>query len=129
MQWTAGAAYFTPEDPWRRRIKRHLWVVISDPIIDDTQVLSVNFTSSLTSDPACIVEPEEYVKLDRRSYVAYSHARVATAQQLTELVNLGQLEITHSVSAELLGRMRRGAVESDFLEPRYLKILQDQGLV
>jgi len=129
MQWTAGAAYFTPEDPWRLRIKRHLWVVISDPLIDDTQVLSVNFSTSLTSDPACIVEPNEYDKLDRRSYVAYSHARVAAAHELTTLVNLGQLEITRPVPSELLDRIRQGAAQSDFLEPRFLNILQDQSLI
>lgn len=113
-----------PENP-----RPHLWVVLSDPMIDPKQVLVVNFTTERPdSDRTCIVGPGEHPCLSHTSSVNYARARILTDQQLEKAKEDHALDPQEPVSAELLRRIQAGAAVSDDIRNRHRQMLVDQGL-
>jgi hypothetical protein len=116
---------FIPAKPYD-----HLYMVISDPSLDPTQVVLVNFTThSPKEEQVCLAHPGDHPYLKVKSAVRYKDARVATVAQLETLIANGQLTLNAPLSEELLQRVRQGAGESDFLPEGCRRILEDQALI
>ena len=129
VEFAAGTSFFYATE------RRHLYFVISDPLIDEDAVLCVNFTSyepsrpaGVYNDPACIVEKGEHRFVDHPTCVAYGSAWVTTLNLLEYKLSVKQLWFDFPASNELLGKMRLSAGDSIYMEAGAWQILVDQDL-
>jgi hypothetical protein len=110
----------------------HLWVVISDPLQNDKEVLVVNLTivrGVRFEDLSCVFEPDEHEWITSRSYVAFDMARHYTDKHL-ELLRTSKVIREYAVfPGPLLDRIRKAALVTQNLEIGYIELLQQQGLV
>jgi hypothetical protein len=116
---------FIPAKPYD-----HLYMVISEPTLDQANVVLVNFTGySLDEEVCCIADPGEHPFLDKKSCVRYKDARIASTALLDKLVQAGKLQPHKPLSQLLLSRVRAGAAASGFLPEGCRKILESQCLI
>src|SRR5207302_2791342 len=91
----------------------HVWTIISDPRRDASRLLMVNFTTwAPNEDQACVLEPGAHPFIIDRTCVNYPRSRTTTNQALEQLKTAGRLELLAPLSAELLRRVREGAMDS-----------------
>jgi hypothetical protein len=110
--------------------KRHLWVVISDPAINEAEVILVSFTTLRPkSDPACVVEPGEHPFMAERTCVAYRYGRCLPLSRLEALERTNGIRMKEPLSADLLERVLAGARDSDFTILSHRRVLVEQGLI
>jgi hypothetical protein len=109
----------------------HTWVVISDPAVDASRILIVNFTSyDRFEDQACILDMGDHPFIRHRTCVNYPRANAKSSNaQLDELRSRGRLLMLDPVTPELLQRMREGAAASLKMPLELGEILFDQNLV
>lgn len=108
----------------------HTWAVISDPALGAQRVLLVNFTSwDRLEDQACILDAGDHPFLTHRTCVNYPRARVAADADLEQLRAAGRLVMLTPLSAEVLRRVREGAMTSMRMKLEYAEILIEQKLV
>jgi len=109
----------------------HLWVVISDPLIDaDQAVVIVSFTSYREDkDQTCILQPGEHPFIRKRTIVYYEDAREVPNAHLEGLAATGMLVRQDDVAPQLLAKIRQGAAESKRIPLGCRKILAEQGLI
>jgi hypothetical protein len=110
----------------------HLWVVLSDPTQNSTQVLIVNLTTwrgNKLDDPACVIEAGEHPWVVNNSYIAYRHARIYKLDQLELLERSRSLELHDPFTQLLQSRVTLGASISENLDQRFLELLRNQGLI
>lgn len=116
---------FLPPKPYN-----HLYMVISDPVIDPDRVVLVNFTTfHADEEDCCIAQSGEHPFLTRKSCVRYKDGRISSVSALDTLVARGVLTANKPLSKELLRRVQQGALLSDFMPEGCRKILEDQGLI
>jgi hypothetical protein len=66
--------------------KRHLWVVLSDPEVNQTEVLVVHLTTKTErSDPACLIQPAEHPFVAVDTAVNYAKPRVMSVALIEKL--------------------------------------------
>jgi len=98
----------------------HLWVVVTEPVGDPTQVVIVNLTTARGgSDSTVILEPGEHPFVSRPTSVRYSDARLANVTTLQALAG-GPGDTHQDFATEVLGRIRQGLLDSPFT-PEWLK--------
>ena len=109
----------------------HLWVVISDPLLDAAQpVVIVSLTSYRDDkDQTCILQPGEHPFIVKPTLVYYEDAREIPNAHLEGLANEGKLVRQDNVTPQLLGKIRKGAAESKRIPLGCRKILAEQGLI
>jgi len=108
----------------------HLWVIISDPVIDDQNVLFVNFTSwDSYEDQTVILDVWDHPFIKHRTCVAYSRARVSADVALQRLATANRLALHDPASDDLLKKLRDGAVASNRTKNEHLQLLVNQGIV
>lgn len=108
----------------------HLWMVISDPTIDDSLVLLVNLTSwRADKDQSCRLNPGDHPAVHHNSVIYYDGSRVHSDAHLNWLLNSGKIVLDVPLSPELLQRIREGAGDSSRMKLAHGKILIDQGLI
>jgi len=113
-----------------KRIDEHLWVVISRPGENPSEVVIVNLTShDADKDDACILDAGDHPWIRHRTCVRYMDARIASEAALDGLIAAGSLRPQARASDDLLGRILAGAQVSAFLPGRHRRILQDQDLI
>ena len=111
---------------------KHLWVVVSDPLLNSNEVLILNLTSVYNvafEDHSCVFTAGEHQWIEHDSYIAYDCARVVTSAYLDRLENGTTIRMEVSFPPHLLQRIRDGAQITWNLELGYLQLLQDQGLL
>jgi hypothetical protein len=109
---------------------RHLWVILSDPEIDEERILFVSLTShDVTKEDACIVEAGEHPFVHHKTCVYYEDIREASSADLTRIGDAGLLEPQAPVSAELLARIRHGVSLSRDIKYKYIDLLIVQGVI
>lgn len=115
---------------------KHLWFIISEPQIDDSRILYVNFTSyhadrpaEAENDPACIVNPGEHPFVQHQTCVYYYGAQVGSLTTLENRYKAGRIRLDQPASSELLQKMRDCAGKSMYMETQHYQILEDQHLV
>ena len=114
----------------------HLWIIISDPALDNTKVVIVNISSWRTqphvaflNDKTCIVNDGDHPFIDKKSYVYYGYAMVTTEKSLQDGLTGGVLEPNEDCSPQLLEKILVGVTQSPHTPLKVLGILQEQGLI
>jgi hypothetical protein len=127
---TLGDCFFTPE---RGTVRRHLWLVVSDPT-KETAVVIVNVStkpspSTPIGDRAAMINAGAHRSLARESYLRCERAMLIGASKLKQLLRSGDLTATSAASAELVSRVQAilGASRDTKLEVR--AALKRQGFI
>ncbi len=111
-----GAVFFTPN---AGQIRRHLYIVISDPTIDPRRVYLVNVTSKKGHEPpedlACEISPGEDNRIPVPSYVTYAYWEFSSVEKLESQESQQVLQRSKPVSPDLLRRVREGFLRSEHL--------------
>lgn len=110
----------------------HLWVVVSDPLLNSNDVLILNLTTVrgvALDDLSCVFHPGEHPWIVNQSYIAYDCAQTKTSVYLDRLENGTTVKMNQPFSPQLLQRIYHGAANTMNLEIGFLQILEDQGLV
>lgn len=97
------------------RPKSHLWIVLTDPTPHPEHVLAVMIvTRKLHSDTTTVLQLGDHPFIKHASCVLYSTARTFSVTTLNEWLAEGDAQFKLSVSPELLTRIRKGLIDSDF---------------
>ena len=113
-----------PENP-----HPHLWVVLSDPNLDPSQIVIASMTSwKEYKDSSCILAPDDHPNLTHQTCIDYSRTRVFSHEQLDKAVSIGVIDFQEPVSRDVLLRIQKGGVDSQFMRIRHRQILIEQGL-
>lgn len=115
ISFIAGSSF------WVSQAEPHLWFIISEPQQYPEEVVIANVTTARDSvfapknDRSCVVQPGEHPFVTSLSYVYYAGARMTSVGHLKSRFHRGDLHPHEPASAELLLRMRKGALESHFI--------------
>jgi len=113
-----------------KAVDDHLWIIVSDPSVDDQKVLFVSMTTYGPSKEAvCLLNPGDHPFVRHQTCIAYDFARATSLQKLTALKDAGLLEMSTPVAAGLLIRIRRGLSLSKRIRSDHLELMLDQGLL
>jgi len=110
----------------------HLWVVASDPDLNSSQVLIVNFTTVRgvrSEDLSCVVEPDDHPWLTKNSYVVFAIARIPTLAYLDALEVSKTIRLEAPLSPAVMTRIHAGAACSANLKFAILALLETQGFI
>lgn len=106
----------------------HLFVIISDPHKNPTEIVTVNFTSwEPGKDRSCIIQPGEHPWVTKESCVRYRQERLITLEEFNRCVKSQNINLQEPVSAALLRRIHAGARTSVHPSVRARQILTQQG--
>jgi hypothetical protein len=108
----------------------HLFVVCSDPAVDNKRIVIVGFTTRTPEEEQCCViaaGEHDFVKHD--TCVRYKDAKVASKAQLLQLLKSPLASRHKPVCAELLARIRAGAAETKCLPEVCREVLTMQGFL
>lgn len=104
--------------------------MISDPEIDPDAVLIVNLTSFREDkDQACILNSGDHPFVKHQTCVNYQDAKIVKTSDLEMLLHNGKIKPHASLKADVLARIRDGAMRSTRIKLSRAQILLDQGLV
>ncbi len=107
----------------------HLWIVVSDPLQNESRVLVVNLTTCRQrSDRACLIQPGDHPFVTALTCVQYLACREVKLGILEEWLDVGQIVKREPVTQILLSRIRQGAVNSPHTPLGVKTLLLDQGL-
>ena len=107
----------------------HLWIVLSDPLQDQSRVLVVNLTTyRQKSDTACLIQPGEHPFVTALTCVQYLACRDVKLGILKDWLDMGQIVKREPITQSLLSRIRQGAVDSPHTPFGVKTLLLDQGL-
>jgi hypothetical protein len=112
-------------------IDNHLWVVLSDPLRNDREILVVSITSwhEFIADHSCILDPGDHPAITHRSCVYYDLAGITTAECLTTRLDEGWFIDQPPMEETILTRVYDGAFKTEFLTYRQRSILIEQDLI
>jgi hypothetical protein len=114
-----------------RALEKHLWIVISDPLLDvadDVAIVRLT-TRRKDSDCTCILQPGDHPFITHETVVDYGCALDISNAGLEGFVGNGKAFLRERVSAEVLDRIRQGAAESGDMPEGCKEILIRQGLI
>jgi hypothetical protein len=103
----------TEQDPDRK----HLFILLNNPVTDEKVVLLVSLSSLKAGrphDPTCIIEVGEtgHEFISRTSFVDYSKALIEPASKLSNGVSKGVLIPKGTIEREVFARILAGVVQS-----------------
>ena len=108
----------------------HLWIVISDPMVDSEDVVIVNLTSwRADKDQACFLDVGDHPYVSHRSCVAYFGAKRVSVSAMEALVSSGAVVPHSAVTATVLQRIRMGVLDSKTCPMEIAECLANQGLI
>jgi hypothetical protein len=112
------------------QVDNHLWIVLSDPKIDASNVLLVSVTTATRlKESVCLLNVGDHPWIRHESCVSYEHAKVVKMETLDELKFQGLLKLEQPISATILKRVREGAARSVRMRLEDAQVLIDQGLI
>lgn len=109
------ASLLVPSGPAHDPDRKHLFIVLSDPVTDEYVVLLVSISSAKENrwnDPSCLLYPGEHPFITKKSFVDYSSARIEPADKLLRGVQSGKLIAQSPVSQEIFERICAGVMAS-----------------
>ena len=118
-----------------QEIDEHLYIVISDPGIDPSQVVIVSLTSydnfqhEIYKDGSCILHPDDHPWILHQTCVSYRDGRSVSKDQLDALLEAGHLQMREPVGKEVLERIHEGAEKTDELPNKCRTILASQMVI
>lgn len=87
-----------------KNIDEHLWVILSEPDIDDSKVVIVNMTTAHPSkEQFCLIQIGEHPFVVHETCVSYQHARVTSLAKLIQLRDRGT---NRAATTRLIGTAR-----------------------
>ena len=118
-----GDTFLTPT------IDDHLWMVISDPLLDSENLVVVCFVSWQSHyDQSCIVDHGEHPFVQHPTCVNYPGATLVADATLETLKLRGKLRLKDRLSSGLLERIRSSAANADIPTGCYA-VLRTQGFL
>jgi hypothetical protein len=118
---------FTLKD---KAVDGHLWIVISDPEVDEGRVLFVSMTShDITKEKVCLLNVGDHPFIKHKTCIAYEFAKVAPLKTLIDLRDQGLLVMSQPISVELLERIRQGVSLSRRINVEHVDLMINQGLL
>lgn len=112
-------------------VSDHLWFIISDPTLDEHNILFVNLTTWIPDrkqDESCILNRGEHPFIRHKSIINYSRAQIASLANISALHEQNLIIMKEPVPDAVLDRIRQGIRVSPYAIHRHRQILQDQGL-
>jgi len=108
----------------------HLWIILSDPIIDPENVLIVNLTTlTPDKDQSCILRSGDHPWIRHHTCVNYQDSLVTSLKKLTEARDGGALIIQAPLDAAVLKKIREDSLNSTRMPLDNADILIRQNLV
>lgn len=112
--------------------RKHLFVLLTDPIDDDdfgkNQVLIVSLSSSRPNipyyDPACVLQTGEHPFIKHESFVFYRKARIEDANKLLQGVKNGDFLPKDKMAQKVFDRITQGLYQTEYLSPKYLRFYE-----
>ena len=84
---------FTLKD---KAVDSHLWVILSDPAIDEDRVLFVSMTSyDITKENVCLLDVGDHPSIKHKTCIAYDFAKAAPLKNLISLRDQGLLSMAN----------------------------------
>jgi mRNA-degrading endonuclease toxin of MazEF toxin-antitoxin module len=91
----------------------HLWIILTPPSEGEVVTVSVT-TRRRRSETLVELHPGDHPFIVHDSVIAYSYARIRTVEEIEAAVASGAARLREPVSPEVLERVCKGLVESDF---------------
>ncbi len=108
----------------------HLWIIISDPTLDAENVLIVNLTTlAPRKEQTCILRVGDHPWIRHDTCVNYGDSQLTTLDKLLAAQRANALLIQSPASADVLKRIREGAMNSTKMPLDHADVLISQGLV
>ena len=122
----AGDTFYLPH----QAADGHLWVILSDPVLNADRVLFVSMTSyNIDKEAVCLIQAGEHPRVTQQTCINYQITRHATLASLNQLRDSGVIRVQPPVSVELLGRIRIGTALSRRIAFEHIELLDEQGLL
>jgi hypothetical protein len=117
MAWAASrrATLLIPSGPIDDPAKKHLYIVLNDPVGVDDEVLLVcicTIPSSQIYDGSCTLFPGEHPFVVKDSYVAYNFAQISKAEHVEKQVAGGKFIAKAPVDEKYFQYILEGLAES-----------------
>ncbi len=113
-----------------KAVDGHLWIIISDPDVDEHRVLFESMTSyDITKEKVCLLDVGDHPFIKHKTCIAYEFAKAAPLKNLITLRDRGLLEMSQPVSAELLEWIRQGVSLSRRVNVEHVNLMIEQGLL
>ena len=117
-----------------QNLSPHLWIVLSDPNLDNDRIVIVDITTwrdraIFLNDASCIVEAGEHPFVKKKSYVFYREARITSQSDMEKCIAVGLMTPQEDCRPELLERVLVGASQSPQTPIKIIGVLEDQGLI
>lgn len=95
--------------------RKHLFIILTDPVGDKQEVLLVSASSvkkNLPHDTSCLLYPGDHEFIRHPSYVVYNMPRIETAPSLIKGAKLGQLIPKGMIGEDVFTRICQGLLDS-----------------
>ena len=116
--------------PSNRNVDIHLWIILSDPLLDPDHVLIVSMTTYKSyKDSACLLQIGEHRAVTCETCIAYEHAKITTIDRLRQAGDQELLRPDVPVTQDILKRIRDGSAVSRKMAIEHFELLVKQGLV
>jgi hypothetical protein len=111
-------------------VDNHLWVILSEPSVNEQKVLVVNLTTATArKERVCLLQPGDHPWVRHETCVNYADSFLTTKEQLLEWKHKGLLKVTDPMPEAVLERIRNAALDSTRMPLENADVLIDQGLV
>lgn len=113
-----------------KRHDKHLWIVLSDPRVNQQEVLLVNMTTwRADKDQACLLNPGDHEEVEHNSCINYEDARVCSESHLNHLELSDSIVLCPPLKPDVLARVRAGAAQSTRITIKHYELLVEQELI
>ena len=113
-----------------KQMDDHLWVVLSDPKVDDQKVLVVNLnTPTEKKEKVCLLQPGDHPWIRKTTCVNYADSWVQPLAQFLEWKHKGIIKLIDPMPVAVLERMRQAVLDSTRIPMDNANLLIAQGLV
>lgn len=117
------ASILVPSGPAHDPDRKHLFIVLSDPVTDEKVVLLVSISSvkpNRWNDESCLLYPGDHPFIKKDSFVDYASARIEPGDKLLRGVKAGKLIPKDPITDEVFERICAGVMASR-RTPRYIR--------
>jgi hypothetical protein len=124
------ATLLIPSGPQSDQLRKHLFILLTDPHRNDTGVTSILMVSISTvrtgipHDATCILFPGDHPFVKQDSFVVYQKARIEDVEKVLRGVKSGQLMPQAPMGDLVFARMCKGLEESRLTPPKLVTFYQ-----
>ncbi|MAC48204.1 MAG: hypothetical protein CMI12_15355 [Oceanospirillum sp.] len=122
------ATLLIPSGPAHDPDRKHLFILLTDPVTQEQLVLIVSISSikhGQRYDDSCVLNPGEHPFIKRPSFVDYRRARIIEVQKLVTGVNQKLFQPCGTVSESVYAYVCQGLLKSPFVSPKIKKFFTD----